>query len=58
VGFEVLTAVNCEDYIGFEVLTTVVKKSSASWDITPWISLKFNRLHSAISQNIKLLGRL
>jgi hypothetical protein len=30
-------------YVGFEILTAVVMKSTISWDITPCCPLKFNR---------------
>jgi hypothetical protein len=32
-----------QNYVGFEVLTAVVMKSTIFWDITPCISMKVNR---------------
>jgi hypothetical protein len=34
---------NIPNYVGFEVLTAVVMKSSIFWDIRPWSPLKINR---------------
>jgi hypothetical protein len=36
--------------VGFEVLTSVVMKSSDFWDITPLLT--FNGLHGVITQKI------
>jgi hypothetical protein len=36
--------------LGFKVLTAVVMKSSAFWDITPCSPFKVNRLQGVMSQ--------
>jgi hypothetical protein len=44
-------------FVGFEIVTAVVMKSTIFWDKTPCSRLKFNRLHGGGKYRLHLQGQ-